>query len=180
MSELGSASPVTEFTGKCGDLWPRHRRRRSGDTRPRLGQSICRAPRPQPDTGGRIFPDRLAGDEFERYKRMTPRDRRQSVPRASPRFFPSEFYVMRRIVPRLCAAAISPRPPPGSTLRHMYGLASARNKKPHDRYQPSCGEFQAVSAPALTPSVTNGRNPFYGVGPTRVHPKTTHPDLAAW
>lgn len=38
---------------------------------------------------------------------------------------------MRRIVPRLCAAAISPRPPPGSTLRHMYGLASARAIKNH-------------------------------------------------
>jgi hypothetical protein len=49
--------------------------------------------------------------------------------------FPSEFYVMRRIVneivPRLCADAISPRPPPGSTLRPLYGLASARAIKNH-------------------------------------------------
>lgn len=88
---------------------------------------------------------------------------------------------MRRIVPRLCADAISPRPPPGIHAAPLVRpCVGARNKKPHDGYQPSCGEFQAVSAPTLTPSVTNGRNPFYGVGPTRVHPKTTHADLAAW
>ena len=134
MSELGSASPVTEFTGKCGELWPLHRLhrlRRSGDTRPPLGQSICRAPRHQPDTGWRIFPDRLAGDESERYKTHDAARSTAIDPACESKVFPSEFYVMCRIVPRLCAAAISPRPPPGSTLRPLYGLASARAIKNH-------------------------------------------------